>query len=81
MFPALVTALWLLVAVAPGQPVLAGDELQRYQEQLQQLFHRLDSDGDGRLTREEVRVNAYLRRHFERLDRGGKGYLLPSDLR
>jgi Ca2+-binding EF-hand superfamily protein len=81
VLPALVTALLLLVAAAPGQPVRAGDELQRYQEQLQQLFRRLDSDGDGRLTLEEARANAYLRRHFERLDRGGKGYLLPSDLR
>lgn len=81
MFPALFAALLLFVAAAPGQPVRAADELQRYQEQLQQLFRRLDSDGDGRLTREEARVNAYLHRHFERLDRGAKGYLTPSDLR
>jgi chromosome segregation ATPase len=78
---ALVTALLLLVTSVPGQPARAGDELQRYQDKLQQLFRRLDRDGDGRLDQEEAAVNAYLRRHFERLDRGGKGYLVPSDLR
>ena len=81
MLPALVTSLLLLVASLPGQPARAEDELQRYQDRLQQLFRRLDLDGDGRLDQEEARANAYLRRHFERLDRGGKGYLVPSDLR
>lgn len=81
MLRVLVIALLLLVASLPSQRTWAGDDLERYQVQLQQLFRRLDRDGDGRLVLEEAMVNAYLRRHFERLDRGGKGYLVPDDLR
>ncbi|MEX0589065.1 MAG: EF-hand domain-containing protein, partial [Cyanobium sp.] len=62
-------------------PAQASGELEVYQQRLGQLFRQLDRDGDGRLERYEVRTNAYLQRHFDRLDRGGKGYLLPGDLR
>jgi len=71
----LVTAGW---AARPGQ---AADELEAYQQRLGQLFRQLDRNGDGLLERDEVRANAYLHRHFERLDRGSKGYLVPGDLR
>lgn len=67
-------------AAAPLRP-WAGDELEQYQQRLAQLFRQLDRDGNGRLERDEVRANPYLQRHFQRLDRGGKGYLLPADLR
>jgi hypothetical protein len=72
----------LLMVSAPAAPVQAqaSEELQ-YQKRLGQLFRELDRNGDGRLDRREASRNAYLERHFDRLDRGGKGYLLPSDLR
>ena len=70
----------LLPGGAGDLPVWADAELERFQQRLGQLFRQLDRDGDGRLDRQEARANAYLLRHFERLDRGGKGYLLPGDL-
>ena len=77
---ALVAGLLLLPLAAPP-PLRAGDEVERYQQRLQQLFRQLDRNGDGRLEREEARANPYLLRHFDRLDRGGKGFLVPADLR
>ena len=72
----------LLAAVgSAGQPVRAADELEVYKQRLVQLFRQLDRNGDGRLEPNEVRANPYLERHFERLDRGGKGYLVQGDLR
>lgn len=78
---ALVSALVLAVAAGPLQSVQAADELQQFQQRMDRLFRQLDRNGDGRLERDEVRANAYLQRHFERLDRGDKGYLVPGDLR
>ena len=77
----LLAAALLLAAHATGaSPARAADEVVRYRLRLEKLFRQLDLNGDGRLDRVEVRANAYLLRHFERLDRGGKGYLLPEDL-
>ena len=84
LIPAAALAGLLLVmdAVGPVQGAPAEpSEQQRYQQRLQQLLHQLDRNGDGRLDRQEASRNAYLERHFDRLDRGGKGYLQPSDLR
>ena len=55
-------------------------EQQSYQQRLQQLFIRLDRDGDRRLQRREVHGQPYLERHFERLDRQRRGFLVPADL-
>jgi len=63
------------------QPIWADADLDQYQQRLGQLFRQLDRNADGRLERDEVRANAYLWRHFDRLDRGSKGYLTPRDLR
>lgn len=71
----------LLLALAAAPPLRAGDEVELYQQRLQQLFRQLDRNGDGRLERDEARANPYLLRHFDRLDRGGKGFLVPADLR
>lgn len=73
--------LLLATVVSPELPARAADEFEVYQQRLAQLFRQLDRNGDGRLELDEVRTHAYLLRHFERLDRGGKGYLVPGDLR
>ena len=76
---ALASALLLAAAVAP-LPLRAGEQ-EQYQQRLRHLFLELDRNRDGRLDRSEASRNRYLERHFNRLDQGGKGYLLPSDLR
>ena len=55
-------------------------EQQRYQQRMQQLFIRLDRNGDRRLQRQEVEGQPYLERHFERLDQQQRGFLVPADL-
>ncbi len=66
-----------LVPAAHGQEL--GD-LQRYQRRLEKLFRKLDSNGDGRLSPGEARGRPFLESNFQRLDQGGKGYLLQPDL-
>jgi len=78
--PLLLLATLLLPGAATPGVAHADDELGRFRRRLERLFLQLDVNGDGRLDRAEVRANPYLHRHFERLDRGGKGYLLPEDL-
>ena len=75
-------------AIAAGALGLSGGglqaqtpaEQQRYQQRLQQLFIQLDRNGDRRLQPQEVRGQPYLERHFERLDRQRRGFLIPTDL-
>jgi len=75
------TAMAPAMAPVAGLPVVRANELELYQQRMGQLFQQLDRNGDGRLDRQEAQHNPYLRRHFDRLDRGGKGYLVPADLR
>ena len=70
----------LLLGSAPAQ-AQSPAELQGYQQRLQQLFRRLDQNGDQRLDRREVEGHPYLERHFTRLDQQQRGYLSPTDLR
>ncbi|MGL6134222.1 MAG: hypothetical protein ACRC1L_08560 [Prochlorococcaceae cyanobacterium] len=78
----------LAVVVAPaappavvGLPAAQATEQEQYQQRMGHLFRQLDSNGDGRLDRQEASRNRYLQRHFDRLDQDGKGYLVPADLR
>ena len=84
------TAVALATAVAPSPLLLTGPaqamevaqqqrDLETYRQRLQELFRRLDRNGDQRLDRSEVRGHAYIEKHFERLDRNGRGQLSPAD--
>ncbi|CAK6688777.1 hypothetical protein IFHNHDMJ_00476 [Synechococcus sp. CBW1107] len=79
------TAVALAAAVAPSPPLHAMQlaqqqrDLETYRQRLQNLFRRLDRNGDQRLERSEVRGHAYIEKHFERLDRSGRGHLTPAD--
>jgi Ca2+-binding EF-hand superfamily protein len=76
-------SLVLLVAVVGLAQEAKGQEmgdLERYQNRLQNLFRQLDSNGDGRLGPAEVKGRSFLETNFQRLDQGGKGYLVLEDL-
>ena len=77
--PLLAAALLSLGGVPARSQTAA--ELQGYQRRMEQLFQRLDRNGNQRLERQEVQGHTYLERHFERLDRQQRGYLTPADLR
>ena len=67
-----------------GSPAARGQtpaELRGYQQRVEQLFERLDQNGDQRLQRHEVDGHPYLQKHFSRLDAHQRGYLRPEDLR
>jgi hypothetical protein len=68
-------------AAVAGMPPALAREQEHHQRRMDDLFRRLDRNGDGRLDRQEAGGNRYLQRHFDRLDRDGKGYLVPADLR
>jgi Ca2+-binding EF-hand superfamily protein len=78
---ALALALALNLGSAAAGRAQTTAEQQSYQQRLQQLFQRLDRNGDQRLQRQEVQGQAYLERHFERLDSQRRGYLTPDDLK
>ncbi|MCP9818788.1 EF-hand domain-containing protein [Synechococcus sp. Cruz-9H2] len=75
----LLLASLLLSQAGPG---IAQDarSLQLYHQRMQAWFERLDRNGDGRLSPQEIRGQPYLETNFERLDQRGRGYLLPTDL-
>lgn len=76
----------LAAVAAPSLPARAGEggaqprDLERYRQRLHQLFERLDSNRNQRLEKQEVQGHPYLEKHFDRLDRSGRGHLQPADL-
>jgi Ca2+-binding EF-hand superfamily protein len=65
---------------AAGEPARPEAEQPRTRPQIRALFVQLDTDGDGRISRAEVRGTA-LEKVFERLDQNGDGFLSREELR
>ena len=59
------------------------DELRAFHEQQRaEHWKRLDTDGDGRISRQEAQANApRLAERFDKLDTNGDGFLTPDELR
>ena len=66
------------------------DELRAHHEQQRALheqkraehWKRIDTDGDGRVSRQEAQANApRLAEHFDQIDANGDGFLTPEELR
>ena len=78
---ALASLLLIGGSLSPG-PAGAQDprQLDRYEKRLEDWFHRVDRNGDGRISPNESKGYPFLEMNFERLDSPGRGYLLPQDL-
>jgi Ca2+-binding EF-hand superfamily protein len=65
---------------------LSKDELKAYfqakrQEGAAAWFKKVDTDGDGRISKAEAQANApRLAAHFDQIDTNGDGYITPEEL-
>ena len=61
---------------------LTKEELHAYaQQQRQAHWSRIDTDGDGKISRAEAQANApRLFEHFDQIDTNGDGYITPEEL-
>ena len=66
---------------------LSGDELRAFHQQHRaamaaEHFKRLDTDGDGKVSKAEAQANApRLFAHFDKIDANGDGFITPEELR
>ena len=62
---------------------LTADEVRAsFQQKRAERWKKLDTDGDGRISKAEAQANApRLAQRFDQLDANGDGYLTPEELR
>ena len=62
---------------------LTMEELRAFHEQQRgEHWKRIDTDGDGKISRAEAQANApRLFEHFDQVDANGDGYITPEELR
>lgn len=69
---------WILLGLAAAAPALGAPQIADARPNPEEALERADLDGDGVITRGEVRDHR--NRQFDRFDRNRDGYLSAGDL-
>lgn len=69
---------WIMFGLAAAAPALAAPQIANARPNLEEALERADLDGDGVITRGEIRDHR--NRQFDRFDRNHDGYLSAGDL-
>lgn len=78
----LLVSLLAVPAFAFAVPQAGGGRAQTAAQQLEQRFKQADSNGDGKLTKEEAAAGMpRLAGNFSRIDSGGNGYVTLDQVR
>jgi Ca2+-binding EF-hand superfamily protein len=75
----LLASVLLLGVVASGR-VARADANERTADRVERIFGKLDTNNDGRISREEANGGRRLAHHFDLIDADKDGYITRSEL-